>query len=46
MTLSLGLKYFPDEPDYIEDDAQRLKKVVQILELNIDHMTGKLINES
>lgn len=43
---SLGLKYFPDEPDYIEDDAQRLKKVVQILELNIDHMTGKLVNES
>ena len=42
----LGLKYFPDDPDYIEGEIAHTRKALQMLELTIDHMTGKLVNES
>ena len=40
----IGLKY--DPPEMVEDDVKRNAKIVQILELSIDHITGKLVNES
>jgi nitroimidazol reductase NimA-like FMN-containing flavoprotein (pyridoxamine 5'-phosphate oxidase superfamily) len=40
----LGLKYAPE--DYVEQEVQRQKKTVQILELSIDSITGKIVNES
>ena len=40
------LKYFPDDPDYIEGEIAHTRKALQMLELTIDHMTGKLVNES
>ncbi len=42
---NLGMKYFP-EPDYIDNEINRNAKRVGCLELTIEHMTGKLVNES
>lgn len=41
-----GLKYFPDDPEYIEKEVNSTRAAVQMLELTIDHMTGKNVNES
>lgn len=41
----LGLKYFPTAKD-VEEAIRKSAAGVQILELSIDHMTGKLVNES
>ena len=46
LTRRLGLKYFPDDPEYIEEETRRTANRVQILELSIDSMSGKLVNES
>lgn len=43
-TRKLGLKY--DPADFVEEDLKRQGNVVRVLELTIDHMTGKLVNES
>ncbi|MGI6203963.1 MAG: pyridoxamine 5'-phosphate oxidase family protein [Anaerovoracaceae bacterium] len=40
----LGLKYHSE--DYIKDEVEKQASVVQMLELTIDHMTGKIVNES
>lgn len=40
----LGLKY--DPADFVESELKTKANVVQVLELSIDHMTGKLVNES
>lgn len=42
----LGLKYFPDDREYIENEVNSTKAAVQMLELTIDQMTGKNVNES
>ncbi len=42
----LGMKYFPDDSEYIEDEVNTYCRTVQMLELTIDHMTGKKVNES
>ncbi|MGN1024705.1 MAG: pyridoxamine 5'-phosphate oxidase family protein [Lachnospiraceae bacterium] len=44
MTRKIGLKY--DPADFVEEEVKRTASSVQILELTIDHMTGKLVNES
>ncbi len=41
----LGLKHYPT-PESVENEIQKAVSRVQILELTIDHMTGKLVNES
>lgn len=41
----LGLKYYPT-PESVEEVIQKAGSRVQILELTIDHMTGKMVNES
>lgn len=41
----LGLKYYPSAQD-VEIELEKAMDRVQILELTIDHMTGKLVNES
>ena len=41
----LGEKYFPTEEE-LNDELERSFRHVQMLELTIDHMTGKLVNES
>lgn len=41
----LGLKYYPSAGE-VEAEISRSMKNVEILELTIDHMTGKLVNES
>lgn len=41
----LGLKHYPTE-ESVDDIIQRSMSKVQMLELTIDHMTGKLVNES
>lgn len=41
----LGLKYYPT-PESVEREIEKAISRVQILELSIDHMTGKLVNES
>ena len=43
---NLGLKIFPEEPEYIEEEIRRNAKRVACLELTIERMTGKLVNES
>lgn len=43
---NVGLKYFPDDPEYIEEEVKRNENVVCILAITIDHMTGKKVNES
>lgn len=40
----LGMKYNP--VDTVKKEVARDIDIVQILELSIDHMTGKLVNES
>ena len=40
---ALGLKYAA--PDYVEKEIQKDGKRVQCLELTIEHMTGKRVNE-
>lgn len=41
----LGLKYYPSA-ELVEEEVDKFGAEVQILELNIDYMTGKLVNES
>ena len=41
----LALKYYPT-PEAAEEEVRKAAARVQILELTIDHMTGKLVNES
>ncbi|MCH4193569.1 MAG: pyridoxamine 5'-phosphate oxidase family protein [Butyrivibrio sp.] len=41
----LALKYYPT-PEAAEEEVGKAAARVQILELTIDHMTGKLVNES
>ena len=41
----IGLKYYPTAED-VEKEIHKAGTHVQILELSIDHMTGKLVNES
>ncbi len=41
----LGLKYYPT-PEDVEDELRKAMDRVQLLELTVDHMTGKLVNES
>lgn len=41
----LSLKHYPD-PESVEEEIEKSIKAVQLLELTIDHMTGKLVNES
>lgn len=41
----IGLKYFPTV-ESVEEEIRKAGAYVQILELSIDHMTGKLVNES
>lgn len=45
-TRALGMKYLPE--DLVEKDVKKYAETgrLQILELTIDHMTGKLVNES
>lgn len=40
-----GLKFDPD-PRNVEDTIKRMLGVTKVMELSIDHMTGKLCNES
>lgn len=42
---SLGLKYYPTAQE-VEAEIEKAIDRVRILELSIDHMTGKLVNES
>jgi nitroimidazol reductase NimA-like FMN-containing flavoprotein (pyridoxamine 5'-phosphate oxidase superfamily) len=41
----LGLKYYPTA-ESVEEEIHKAIIRVEILELSIDHMTGKLVNES
>ena len=41
----LALKYYPDA-ESAEEEIRKSVAHVQLLELTIDHMTGKLVNES
>jgi len=41
----LGLKYYPTR-ESVEEEIRQAGARVQILALTIDHMTGKLVNES
>lgn len=41
----LALKYYPT-PEAVEEEIEKAGRRVQILELEIDHITGKLVNES
>lgn len=43
-TRKLGLKYLP--ADYVEEELEKNADHLQVLELTIDHMTGKRVNES
>ncbi len=45
MLRSLAQKYYPTV-EAAEDEVVKAKDRVQMLELTIDHMTGKLVNES
>ncbi len=40
-----GLKFDPD-PQNVEDTIKRMLRVTKVMELSIDHMSGKLCNES
>lgn len=42
---NLGLKYYPTAEE-VEVEIEKAISRVRILELTIDHMTGKLVNES
>ena len=39
-------RIFTDDEEYIQHELQNALPRVQCLELTIDHMTGKLVNES
>lgn len=41
----IGLKYYPTA-EVVEEEIRKTGAHVQILELSIDHMTRKLVNES
>lgn len=41
----VGLKYYPTA-EGVEEEIRKAGAHVQILKLSIDHMTGKLVNES
>ena len=41
----LGNKFYPD-PEEVEREIEKFLDKVCILKMSIDHMTGKLINES
>ncbi len=41
----LGLKYAPD-PEYVEQEIKQHFARTVCLELSVEHMTGKLVNES
>lgn len=41
----LGLKHYPT-PESVEIEIEKSLDRVQLLELTIDHLTGKLVNES
>lgn len=41
----LGLKYYPTT-ESVEKEINKAMEKVQILEMTVDHMTGKLVNES
>lgn len=41
----LALKYYPT-PEGAEEEVRKAGSRVQMLEMTIDHMTGKLVNES
>ncbi len=41
----LALKYYPS-PEDVETEIKKAGMRMQMLELTIDHMTGKLVNES
>ncbi|WP_099205949.1 pyridoxamine 5'-phosphate oxidase family protein [Scatolibacter rhodanostii] len=41
----IGLKHYPTA-ESVEEEIRKAGAHVQILELSIDHMTGKLVNES
>ena len=41
----LGLKYYPTE-ESVDKEIENAFARVQMLELTIDHMSGKLVNES
>ena len=41
----LGQKYFPSEEE-VEEELRKAGNIVVVLELTVDHMTGKLVNES
>lgn len=45
ITRQLGLKYYPSI-ESVEEEIQKSITKLLILELSIDHMTGKLVNES
>lgn len=40
-----SLKFDPD-PQNVEDTIKRMLRVTKVMELSIDHITGKLVNES
>lgn len=41
----LGLKHYPT-PESVEEEIAKAISRVQLFEMSIDHMTGKLVNES
>ena len=41
----LGRKYYPDN-ESVEEEIRKVASRAVVLELTIDHMTGKLVNES
>lgn len=41
----IGLKYYPTA-EGVEEEIRKAGAYVQVLELTVDHMTGKLVNES
>lgn len=45
MIRQIGLKYYPNAQD-VEEEIRKAGARAQVLELSVDHMTGKLVNES
>ena len=41
----LGLKHYPDA-ESVEEEIRKSGNIVTCLEMTIEHMTGKLVNES
>ncbi len=44
-TYALGKKYYPDQAS-LDEEMRKAAARVHVLELTIEHMTGKLVNES